>query len=175
MERSIEWFIKKELLLKTPFIARLTLRFLEKARNNLITMSILFDLHENDKVRDALKIPKDYDSSEWVVVSGYYAMYMAALAALARIGYRSKNHAATVVALETFFVSKKLLEPKYLEMLKKAKLEKEQIDQLRLAKERREIAQYSVTKETTRKIAEEIKDNAYQFVERIEEMLKSTA
>ena len=84
MSKGIRWFINRELLLKTPFIRRLAPRFLEKARNNLITMSILFDLHKNERVKEELNIPADYDSSEWVTVCGYYAMYMAALAALAK-------------------------------------------------------------------------------------------
>lgn len=51
MSKGIRWFINRELLLKTPFIRRLAPRFLEKARNNLITMSILFDLHKNERVK----------------------------------------------------------------------------------------------------------------------------
>jgi uncharacterized protein (UPF0332 family) len=171
MERDINWFVDQGLLIKTPFIGRLAQRFLDKARDNLVTMSILFDLHDNIEARKLLKIPEDYDSSEWVVVCGYYAMYMAALGALAKVGYRSKNHAATVVALEAFFVKKQLLVPEHLRMLERAQLEREQIEHLRLAKERREIAQYSVTKETTRSIAQKIKADAYLFVEKIEELV----
>jgi len=100
-------------------------------------------------------------------------MYMAALATLAKIGYRSKNHTATVLALETFFVKKKLLEARYLEMLEKARLQKEQVEQLKLARERREIAQYSVTKETTRRMAEKTKDDSYKFVEKMEELVEA--
>jgi uncharacterized protein (UPF0332 family) len=171
MERDINWFVDQSLLIKTPFIGRLAQRFLGKARDNLVTMSILFDLHDNVEARKLLKIPEDYDSSEWVVVCGYYAMYMAALGALAKVGYRSKNHAATVAALETFFVKRQLLAPEHLRMLERAQLEREQIEHLRLAKERREIAQYSVTKETTRSIAQKIKADAYLFVEKIEELV----
>jgi len=64
MKKGIGWFIKRELLVKTPFIRRLAARFLDKARNNLITMSILFDLHENDRAKTELNVPEDYDSSE---------------------------------------------------------------------------------------------------------------
>lgn len=96
--------------MKTPFIRRLTTNFLEKARNNLTTMSILYDLQENAEAQRALNTPADYDPNPWVVAAGYYAMYMAASAALAKVGYRSKNHTATVLALETFFVKKKMLE-----------------------------------------------------------------
>lgn len=173
MKKDINWFIREDLLTKAPFIQKLAPRFIEKAKNNLITMSILFDLHDSKEARDSLHVPEDYDSSEWVVVCAYYAMYMAASAVLAKINYRSKNHTATFIALETFFVNKQLLEERYLKMIEKAQLEKEYIDNPKLARDRREIAQYSVTKETTRKIAEEIKEDAHSFVERMEKLIGS--
>lgn len=172
MKKDIDWFIQEGLLAKTPFIQKLALRFIEKSKSNLITLSILFDLHNNKEARESLNVPNDYDSSEWVVVCAYYAMYMAASAALAKISYRSKNHTATVLALETFFVKKQLLEENYIKMIEKAQLEKQYVDNLNLARDRREIAQYSVTKETTRRIAEEIKEDAYKFVERMEKLVK---
>ncbi|MBI2549389.1 hypothetical protein HYW21_08635 [Candidatus Woesearchaeota archaeon] len=88
MKKDINWFIQEGLLAKTPFIQKLAVRFIEKAKNNLITLSILFDLHENKTVRDVLHVPEEYDSSEWVVVCAYYAMYMAASAPLAKMNYR---------------------------------------------------------------------------------------
>ena len=171
MKKDINWFIREGLLAKTPFIQKLAVRFIAKAKSNLITLSILFDLHTNKEARDTLNVPEDYDSSEWAVVCAYYAMYMAASAALAKINYKSKTHTATVLALETFFVKKQLLEETYLKMIEKAQLEKGYIDNLNLARDRREIAQYSVTKETTRRIAEEIKEDAYKFVERMEKLV----
>lgn len=172
LKKNLKWFVREGLFSKSPFIGRLTNRFLDKARNNLVTMSILFNIPQNQNAIESLSIPRDYDSSGWVAVCGYYAMYMASLGALAKVGYRSKNHVATVLALEKFFVKKEMLEAKYIRMLEHARLEKEQIEQLKLAKERREIAQYSVTKETTRHIAKQIKSDAYQFVERIEELIE---
>ena len=58
-------------------------------------------------------------------------------------------------------------------MLENARLQKEHIEQLKLARERREIAQYSVTKETTRRIAEKTRNEAYQFVEKMEELIET--
>lgn len=174
MNKGIDWFIEEGLLSKTPFIGKLALPFLEKAKNNLITMSILSDLHGSKEAKEILQVPEDYDSSEWVVSCGYYAMYIAASAALAKIGYRSKNHTATIIALETFFVKKYILEPEYLKMIEKAQLEREHVEQLKLARDRREIAQYSVTKQTTRKIADEIKTNAYMFIQRMERIISDT-
>lgn len=44
---------------------------------------------------------------------------------------------------------------------------------MKLARERREIAQYSVTKETTRKIAGKTRNDAYQFVEKMEGLIEA--
>lgn len=171
MKKGLKYFIREGALNKTPHIRKLSTRFLGKAKNNLVTMSILFDLKTNNEAKNVLHVPTDYDSSEWVVVCGYYAMYMAALAALAKISYKSKNHTATIMAMETFFVKKKLLEHIYMKMIEKAQLEKDHVEQLKLAKDRWEIAQYSVTKRTTRLIAEQIKEDAYTFVKRIEKLI----
>lgn len=64
MKKDINWFIQEGLLSKTPFIQKLALRFIEKAKNNLITLSILFDLHNTKDARNSLNVPEDYDSSE---------------------------------------------------------------------------------------------------------------
>jgi uncharacterized protein (UPF0332 family) len=173
MEKSIAWHMGKGLLNKSPSIRKLVSRFLAKARNNVVTMSILFDLQNNSEARSILHVPDNYNSSEWVVVCGYYAMYMAASAALARIDYQSKNHSATILVLEKFFVKKELLELEYLEMIEKAQLETEHVEQLRLARNKREIAQYSVTEQTTKLIAGQIKADAYKFVERMERLIMS--
>ncbi len=105
---------------------------------------ILFRIGDGSEAREILDVPEWYLPSQWVVITGYYVMHMAALSSLARINYRSKNHTATVVAMETFFVKKELLEVRYLDMLENAQLEKGKIEQLEIARERREIAQYSV-------------------------------
>ena len=144
---------------------------MEKARKNLITASILSEIEKNKEVRKLLKIPEDYSPGEWVVITAYYSMYMASVAVLASVGLKSKNHDATILALEELFVKKGLLEKDILKMIKDAKLEVEYIRMIRAAKDRREIAQYSPTKRTTRLLAEKTMRNAFKFVERIEELM----
>ena len=56
-------------------------------------------------------------------------------------------------------------------MIENAQLEKEHVEQLKIARDRREIAQYSVTKQTTKEVAKLIKSDAYQFTEAIEKLL----
>ena len=171
--RAINWYIKQGQLSKDNSYKNLANKFLQKARQSLITMSILSELNDNKKARDLLKTPKDYDSNEWVVITGYYAMYTAAISLLAKIGYRSKNHTATLCVLEEFFVKKKILDEDILMLLKSAMFHKEEIEKLSDARHKREIAQYSITKQTTKTIAEKIKKDAYDFINKCEEIIES--
>ena len=157
-------------LRKAPFIRGLSAAFLAKARHNLTTMAILSKLSEG-QVRQSLAVPSEYSSDEWVVICGYYAMYMAALSALARLSYQSKSHTSTLCAMEELLVRHKQLEPEYVKMLESYKVEPEDIRSLSLAKDRREIAQYSVTKKTTEALAARTKEDAYKFVQRMEQLL----
>lgn len=168
MINEIKQLIKNGYISEDDSVKNLSQKYLQKARNNLITMSLLSDINNNKKARDLLKIPLDYSSDEWVVVAGYYAMYASALALIAKVGYRSKNHTATIVLLEEFFIKKKLMSRKDISLLKKAILQKEEIEKLSEAKHKREIAQYSVTKQTTKEIAETIKQDAYNFINKVE-------
>ena len=170
--RKVDWYIKQGQLSKDNSYKNLANKFLQKARQNLITMSILSDLNGNKKARELLKVPKEYDSHEWIVISGYYAMYTAAISLLAKIGYRSKNHTATLCVLEEFFVKKKILDEDILILLKSAMFHKEEVEKLSDARHKREIAQYSITKQTTKSIAEKIKKDAYNFINKCEEIIE---
>jgi len=170
--RAIEWYVKQGQLAKDNSYKSLSNKFLQKARQNLVTMSILSDLNTNKKTRELLKVPKEYDSNEWVVICGYYSMYTAALSLLAKAGYRSKNHTATLCVLEELFVKKKILDSDSLLLLKSALFHKEEIEKISDARHKREIAQYSITKQTTKDIAEKIKKDSYDFVNKCEEIIK---
>lgn len=161
--------IKDRRLIKDITVRNLAKSYLEKSRSNLITMEIL---SKTEKHKTLLAIPKDHTTDEWIVVVAYYAMYMAALSLLAKLGFRSKSHTATSIALEEFFVKNRLLEKGQLDNLKRIRMRKEEIETLRDVRNRREIAQYSVTKLTTKEIAENTKSDAREFVDRIEEIFE---
>ncbi len=169
----IHIYLKNKSLVKDESYEKLAPEYADKAKSNLITMNILFDINTNEEARKLLNVPEKYSSDEWIIVTAYYAMYSSATALLAKIGYKSTSHSATIVALEHFFLKKELLDDKYLAMFKSALLSKEEIDSISEAKEKREIAQYRVTKEITRKIAEATRKNAYDFVARVEFLLKA--
>jgi uncharacterized protein (UPF0332 family) len=172
MIKDIKQLIEEGYISKDDSVKNLSKKYLQKARNNLVTMSLLSDINNNQKVRDLLKIPSDYNCDEWVVITAYYSMYAAALALIAKIGYKSKNHAATIRLLEEFFIKRKLMSQGDILLLKKAILQKEEIEKLSEAKHKREIAQYSVTKQTTKEIAETIKEDAYNFINKVESVIQ---
>jgi len=165
----IEKFIKEKQLIKDSAIKNLAESYLKKSKSNLITMEILSKV-ENHKT--LLAIPKEHSTDEWIVVVAYYAMYMAALSLIAKLGYRSKSHTATSVALEEFFVKSKLLERNHFINFKNIKMRNEDIETLREVRDRREIASYSVTKRTTKEIAEKTKTDAREFADRVEEIFE---
>lgn len=168
--KKIDFYLKKSQIVKDKTVIQLAKKYLNKAKNNLVTMNILSELN-NKKARDLLKIPLDYDSNEWVVIAGYYAMYTSALALLAKIGFRSKNHTATFLILDEYFVRKRLLDETDLFLIKNAHFQKDEIEKLSDARHKREIAQYSITKQTTKEIAEKIRKDAYDFVNKVEIIL----
>jgi len=167
----IRFYLEKGQLIKDENVIVLSGEYLKKAKNNLLTMKILSGINTNKKARNLLKIPPDYSSDEWVVITGYYAMYASALALIAKIGYKSKNHTATIILLEEFFIKKKLMSKEDISLLKKAIIQKGEIEKLSEARHKREIAQYSVTKQTTKELAESIKQDAQDFINKCEEIL----
>jgi len=167
MPKSFNWFLNKKLLLKDITVKRLSKNYMKKARNNIVTMELL---NNSINFREILGLSSDYDPNEWIVITAYYSMYMAALSILAKLDYKSRNHSATIIALEELFVRKRLLEKEYIEILDKIRIKKEEIEELNKARDRREAAQYSVTKETTKNIAEETRIDAHKFVDKMEEL-----
>jgi uncharacterized protein (UPF0332 family) len=172
MEDNLKYLIGQGYASRDNTVRALSKKYLQKAKSNLVTMRLLSEINVDKKAREFLSIPADYNSDEWVVVTGYYAMYSGALALLAKIGFKSKNHSATLQILEEYFVKKKILAQESLLLLKNAGFQKEELEKISDARHKREIAQYSVTKQTTKDIAEKIKKDAYDFINKVEAILE---
>ncbi|MBI5046842.1 HEPN domain-containing protein [Candidatus Micrarchaeota archaeon] len=78
---------------------------LHKAETNSIVMETMFQ-------------NKFFD---WTIVTAYYSMYHATLAALWVIGIDARSHECAVIAFERFYAKKGKVENKYLEYLERAK------------------------------------------------------
>ena len=171
MDNQIKYLISQGHIAKDNSVKALSKKYLQKAKNNFSTMRLLSEVNSNKEARVLLNVPPDYNSDEWIVITGYYAMYAAALALISKIGYRSKNHTATLILLENSFIKRRLISEEDLSILRKAMIQKEEIEKLSDARHKREIAQYSVTKQTTKEIAERIKKDAYDFINKVESII----
>ncbi len=106
---------------KDEYAKNLASQYLEKARHNLVCMRTSYDISTNPGLKSAASLPKDFNEFDWAVIKAYYAMYHSGLACLAKIGYKSDDHNASIMALELFFVHNGLLERRYLQLMEKVR------------------------------------------------------
>ncbi len=140
---------------KVPVNNERSKQHIDKARNNLRAMKLMFD----------------NDLFDWVVICGYYAMYHAVLAALFNIGIRATAHYCAIAAFKEFYVKRGKVKPEYINYIKRAKqLEQKYAESLDKAQENRVIEQYDV-EVITNEDAEWIIEDAKDFVLKIEEVL----
>lgn len=169
---DIHVYLKNKTLVKDEAVILLASKFLEKAQHNILLANALTLLNENSDVKKQLHLSSEYTADDWIIIVSYYSMYSAATALLAKVGYKSDAHSATLTALNHFFVKKELLEPRHLTMFIKAQLSVEEIKGIGDAKENREKAQYQVTTEITHLLAETTLKNAREFVAKAELLIQ---
>lgn len=149
-----------------------------KARHNLEITNFLYKATVDSK-----GARRYYD---WVIISGYYAMFHAALAALSAItlkitgavteeGPVGGSHQTVIDAFEYYFyyVPKKTkIEEEHLRILKiAAEIEADYVDYIKDAKSARTTAQYEVTADIQERDAKFIVENAPKFIDRVESLL----
>lgn len=159
-------------LTKDESMKELAIQYLQKAKKNISFIDITSRISNESEVKKFLNLKEDFSVDDWVVIIGYYGMYSAALALLAKLGYKSKTHTATILALEEFYVKKNLLTPEDVALMKHISLTNEEIKELAEAKENRETAQYEVTSTITKNLADSIKKIAKNFVAKVEVLLQ---
>ena len=147
--------------------------FLKKARKSFTVANIMLKISEQDEFKKTLAISQDFEMYEWVIIVSYYSMYVSALAALTKLGFKSKSHAATISVLEYYYTHKqKNLEAKHIQQLTKAYvLSKDLINKLIQTKTRRETAQYDATPGISRENAVSALGDAEEFITKIEEII----
>jgi len=170
---KIERYLVKEQLFKNNEHFKLEKPFLTKARKNYTAANLLFRISEQEDLKKILTLPYGFEVYDWVIIVSYYAMYTSALAALAKLGFKSKSHAATIAVLEYHYVhGDKSLETMHIHKLTKAyALSEELITKLIKTKTKRESAQYDATPGISRENAVTALEDAEQFVTKIEEIL----
>ncbi len=174
LKRKIDGYLKKEQISKDEEHKKLEKPFLEKARKNFAVANLLFKISEQEGMRKLLNLSHDFEMYDWVIIVSYYSMYTSALAALAKLGFKSKSHAATITILEHHYVNEnKSLESKDLHKLVKAyAISEELITKLIQTKTKRETAQYDATPSITREMAKTSLNDADEFITKIEEIFE---
>jgi uncharacterized protein (UPF0332 family) len=173
LKRQLDEFESKKDIEHDSSMSRLTKAFMDRARHNLETANVVYALSNTVEMKKSIKIREGFECFDWAIIAGYYAMYHAALALLSTKGLKSRNHTATIVALEYYFVYQQELTKKDISLLKSAQLRKEDAMKLRAARNRREAVQYDVEAAYQKKEAEEMLKDATEFLNKIDQILHS--
>ncbi len=179
LKRKIDRYLKKEQLFKNDEHKKLEKPFLTKSRKNFAVANLLFKISEQEDMRRLLSLASDFEMYDWAIIVSYYSMYTSALAALAKLGFKSKSHAATIAVLEHHYIpiekdqnNNKALEQKDIHKLVKAYSISEQlITKLIQTKTKRETAQYDATPSITKEMAKTSLEDADEFITKVEEIL----
>ena len=171
---------KYEELFKTPSFAlradfdqkKFSEAYLKKARHNLELAGLLDLLSRDSEKKNAVQIAPTSQYFDWIIISSYYAMYLAATSALAKIGLKSADHDATIIALEHNYCNEKnLLGRKHIEMIENAKFGREDVQKMDDARKSRTSVQYTVSERYGDSEAKKSLKDAKEFVNKISEIL----
>ncbi len=147
--------------------------YLKKARHNLELAGILDEISRKEDKKKAIEIHLASQYFDWVIITSYYAMYLAATSALAKIGLKSNDHDGSITALEyNYCIERNLLLRKHIEMIENAKFGREDIQKIDEAKKGRISVQYTVSQKYGENEAKRILKDAREFVNKITEILK---
>ena len=179
IETKFEEYLRKEandrfFLRKKVGVKRLAKNYLKNARHNLLVAKMMLDVSEKKDVKEQLILPDDFQCYSWIIAISYYAMYHAALSALAKQDYESDDHKATKFGLAKLYVIKDELEKEALELFDQGKkiLEEEYIVTLDDARKKDQAARYSADTNYEKNKAEEIMKDARKFVKRLAEIIE---
>ncbi|MBU0907100.1 MAG: HEPN domain-containing protein [Nanoarchaeota archaeon] len=158
VEDSFNFYLKKETIKKETETRFLPVSHLNKAEYNLTFTNFLAEQQ------------RYYD---WIIVGCYYTIYHAALSLIAKKGFSSKNHLATLCALIKFYVvQENTLSKEEIELVSRSSLEKEEVSYFAYAKEKRETASYGLSEEFNKAEAEDLLKKTVQFLNKCREILE---
>ncbi len=167
MKQKWELWIKKRKLLEKDFKNYLKKKTIREGATDIEVKGHLSkakrNLNFSRRVIDDLK-----DFYEWSIVSYYYSVYQAALALS---GYKTKSHIATISILIKFFYPEHISEED-LKTVAKTIMAEEDIKEFVELKNYREDATYSISVEYERELAENLGENAIDFVNKVERIIE---
>jgi uncharacterized protein (UPF0332 family) len=165
-EGLFKHYIKIKVLRKTEQDFK---KYINKAISNLELANFLFEEH-NHSIKEKLPNRNYYD---WCITIYYYSIYHTSLALLAKLGYKSKSHLATLTAITLFYYHKdNILKEEDIDfLLDKINIEKKEIDFVIESKDLRERACYGVDDSFNISITKLLQEQTADFVNRIKDLL----
>ncbi|MDD4878795.1 MAG: hypothetical protein PHO02_07260 [Candidatus Nanoarchaeia archaeon] len=167
-ESAFRHYVKIGVLRKTGNF--LFEKHMNKAVSNLDFANFLMEEHKFS-IKDKLPGRAFYD---WCITIYYYSIYHTALALTAKIGFESKSHLATIIAITLFYYHRdNLLKKEDVEfIISNVHLGRNDIDLVIDAKEIRERASYNVDSSFELGQARMAQMQAADFVSRIRALLE---
>lgn len=157
-EELFQWCLEKKRdgLIKTNPNRKLCDEYMEKAREDLEVTDLLIENEHN----------------AWAIITMYYAMYHSALALLSVVGYKSRNHTCTKIALQQIFIkhNKDIEVCSWLD--DSLKLKRGLLKALSNAKELREQLQYEI-KDILPSLVNQERETAQEFVREVEGIINA--
>ncbi len=144
-------------------------KHIDKAISNLELANFLLEEH-NFSIKEKLPGRKYFD---WCITIYYYSIYHTSLALLAKLGYKSSSHLATLSTITLFYFHKdNVLKKEDIDfLLEKVNLKEKEIDFVIESKDLRERACYGVDESFNISIANLLQTQTAEFVNKIKELL----
>ncbi len=139
--------------------------YLTKSMKDLTLGKSLVALFENKEAKQVLEIPEDFEYWEWVATIYYYSMLKIAKAIIAKKGYQTDDHYATLCALAKLFVAKNELDIHVLELFREATelFEQKYVIYFQEAMQSAAESRYEVSVDFEKQKALAIRDKALEF------------
>ncbi len=154
LEKELNFHFSKKNIIQEETAKKLVNAHLEKAKHNLRTADLLIS-------------NKDYN--DWVVISLYYALYHSCLALLAKKGYSSKNHTATLLFIIKNYSD---ISKEEIEMIDKTQLTKSDAEFYTSLKQDRHDASYSTESIFSEDSIKDLRKRTIAFINKIETILE---
>jgi uncharacterized protein (UPF0332 family) len=104
---------------------------LERGKIKTFTKAKLLVSKELDLAKEDLKTAKksfEENNFKWATIQSYYSMFHTARALLYKKGYREKSHFCLIESIRELYVSKELIDFKFVEAMKLGKSLRENAD-----------------------------------------------
>jgi len=154
LERNLQFHLEKKNLVKEEYSKGLVQAHLEKAKHNLDLVSLLI---------------KNKNFNDWIVIGLYYSLYHSCLSLLAKKGYVSKNHTATLLFLIKNYSN---LTYDEIETIDELSITKEDAKFYTDLKQERHNANYSTESIFTEKFIQDIRRKTISFINKVEGILE---